>query len=153
MFSYLRTLTKWHCPHSPDAAAAINPYLLAVGPTVADLQQRVYCCGAMQGQTDGRMDRQTDIIPFREPCSAYYAGSANKARRVKRPASAEFKSESGKNRLVYYYKSAQKAASSPRTDHSVVFARLRQRTTVYWYVWCADTIGTVLVLWAGQFQC
>jgi len=107
----------------------------------------------MIGLTDRQTDGRTDARPLHRPCSAYYAGSANKARRVKRPASAEFKSESGKNRLVYYYKSAQKAASSPRTDHSVVFARLRQRTTVYWYVWCADTIGTVLVLWAGQFQC
>ena len=51
--SYLRTLTTWHCPHSPAAAAAIGPYLPLAGPTAANMQQRVCCCGPMLGQTDG----------------------------------------------------------------------------------------------------
>ena len=43
MFGYLRTLTTWHCSHSPAAAAAIDRYLLPAGPTAANLQQRVHC--------------------------------------------------------------------------------------------------------------
>jgi len=33
MFSYLRTLTAWHCPHT--AAAAIDKYLLLAGPAAS----------------------------------------------------------------------------------------------------------------------
>jgi len=45
VFSYLRMLTTWHCPHSPAAAAAIDQYLLPAGPTAANLHQLVcYCC-------------------------------------------------------------------------------------------------------------
>jgi len=54
VFSYPRTLTTWHCPHSPAAAAASDRYLLPAEPTAANLQQRVCCCGPMLGQTDGR---------------------------------------------------------------------------------------------------
>ena len=54
VFSYLRTPTTWHCPHSPAAAAAIDRCLLPAGPTAANLQQRVCCCWPMLGQTDGR---------------------------------------------------------------------------------------------------
>jgi len=36
------------------AAAAVDRYLLLTGPTTADLQQRVCCCGPMLRQTDGR---------------------------------------------------------------------------------------------------
>ena len=39
-FTYLRTLTTWHRPRSPAAAAAIDRYLLPAGPTAANLQQR-----------------------------------------------------------------------------------------------------------------
>ena len=53
VFSYLRTLTTRHCSHSPAAAAIIDRYLLPAGPTAANLQQRVCCCGPMLGQTDG----------------------------------------------------------------------------------------------------
>ena len=70
-FSHLRTLTMCHCPHSPAAAAAVDRYFLPAGPTAANLQQRVCCCGHMLGQTDGR----TDTVPFHRPCSACYAGS------------------------------------------------------------------------------
>ena len=37
-FSYLRTLTTWHCPHSPAAAAAIDRYLLPAAGSAANLQ-------------------------------------------------------------------------------------------------------------------
>jgi len=59
VFSYLRTLTTWHCPHSPDAAAAIDAidqFLLPAGSTAANLQPRVCCCESMLGQTDGQTD-------------------------------------------------------------------------------------------------
>jgi len=73
MLSYLRTLTTWHCPHSPTDAA-IDRYLLSAGPTGANLQQRICCCGPMLGQTDGHTD---DTVPFHRPCSDCYTGSAN----------------------------------------------------------------------------
>jgi len=53
VFSYLRTLTTWHCPHSPAAAAAIDRYLLPAGPTAANLQQRRAATG-WDRRTDGR---------------------------------------------------------------------------------------------------
>ena len=38
MFSYLRTLTTWHCPHSPAANCCCSDrYLLSAGPTAAGL--------------------------------------------------------------------------------------------------------------------
>jgi len=82
VFSFLRTLTTWHCPHPtlllllPSAGrAAIDRYLLTAGPTAANLQQRVCCCGPMLGQTDGR-------TPYR--CMEYYAGNANEPHFVRR---------------------------------------------------------------------
>ena len=79
-FSYPRTLTTWHCPHSPAAAVATHQYILPAGPTAANLQPQgacgqcqVCCCGPMLGQTYGR----TDTVPFHRPCSEYYAGSAD----------------------------------------------------------------------------
>ena len=59
MFSYLHTLTMWHCPHIPQhaaAAAAIDRYLLPVGPTAANLQQQAHA------GTDRRLCGQT---PYR----------------------------------------------------------------------------------------
>jgi len=47
----LRTLTTWHCPHSPSAAAAID--LLSAWPTAANLQRRRAAAG-WDRQTDGR---------------------------------------------------------------------------------------------------
>jgi len=64
-FSYPRTPTTWHCPHSPAArrcCTAIDRYLLPAGPTAANLQRRVCCRGFM-------LDRRTDTVPFRRPCS------------------------------------------------------------------------------------
>jgi len=73
IFSFLRTLTAWHCPHWPAAGraavrrATIDRYLLLAGPTAANLQQWDCCWGRQTGgQTDGRT-----------PFSAYYADSAN----------------------------------------------------------------------------
>ena len=60
VFGLRRTLTAWHYPHSPAARraavrrAAIDRYLLPTGPTAANVQQRVSCCGAMVGHTDGQ---------------------------------------------------------------------------------------------------
>ena len=80
---YLRTLKRWHCPHSPASAAAIDRYLLLAGPTVVNLQQRVCCCGPMLEQTDGRRDgwaeRRTDgrtLYRFIYP-APHTMGSAN----------------------------------------------------------------------------
>jgi len=53
--------------------AAIDRYLLPAGPTAANLQRWVCCCGPMLGQTDGR----TGTVPLHRPSSAYYVGSAN----------------------------------------------------------------------------
>jgi len=66
MSSCLRTLTTWHCPHSPAhvTASAIDRYLLAAGPTAANLQQRVCCCEPMLGQKDG----QADMIRYDTRC-------------------------------------------------------------------------------------
>ena len=36
MFSYLPTLTTWHCPHSPAAAPAIDRYFFPAGPAAAN---------------------------------------------------------------------------------------------------------------------
>jgi len=69
VFSFLRRLTTWHCPHSctinthrrsPHTATAArccwppavqHNYLLLVGPTAA-------ACGGRMGQTDRGTDRQ-----------------------------------------------------------------------------------------------
>jgi len=56
-----------------SAAVRIDLYFLPAGPTAANPQQRLCCCGPMQGQTD----RRTDTVPFHRPCSAYYTGRAN----------------------------------------------------------------------------
>jgi len=59
VFSFLRRLTTWHCPHLPAAAAERWPAVqqsidisCPLQPTAASLQQRVCCCGPMLGQTD-----------------------------------------------------------------------------------------------------
>jgi len=77
VFSCLRQLTTWHCPHSAAATtrllviagrAAINLYLLRAGPTAANPQQR-----RLDG-TDGR----TDARQLHRPCSTHtYVIGAN----------------------------------------------------------------------------
>jgi len=60
VFGYLRTLTTWHCPHSPATAAAIDRYLLPNGHTAVHLQ-RVCCRGPMLGQTDRLTDKHRTV--------------------------------------------------------------------------------------------
>jgi len=57
VFSHVRMLTTWHCPHSPAAAAAID--LLPAGHTAANPQQRRPTAGT---------DRLTDTVPLHRPC-------------------------------------------------------------------------------------
>ena len=58
MFSFLRTLTTRHCPHSPATRrvderrpCSDRSNSPAAGPTAASLLQRVCCCGPVLGQT------------------------------------------------------------------------------------------------------
>ena len=76
----LCTLTTWHCPHSHAAAAVIDRYLLLAGPTAANLQQRVCCCGPMLEQRD---DGHRTVSQTLLGHSAYYAGSANNNKKGK----------------------------------------------------------------------
>ena len=62
LFSFLRSLTTWHYPHSLDAGcAAVRRAAIdrLAGPTAANLQQLVCCCGPMLGHSDGRTDGRT----------------------------------------------------------------------------------------------
>jgi len=76
VFSYLRALTTWHCPHSLAArrrcwSQAVQQSIdihIPTGPTATNLQQRICCCGPMLGQTD----RHRTVT-----CSAYCADSEN----------------------------------------------------------------------------
>jgi len=61
VFSYRRTLTTWHCPHSHAAAADPRP-----------------CSSRSISPARSREPRRTDTVPLHKPCSTYYAGSANK---------------------------------------------------------------------------
>jgi len=73
VFSKLRQLTTWNCPHSSAlqlsaGRAAIHRYLLPAGPTAATGLLLLVHAGT---------DRWTDTIPLHRPCSSYYASSAN----------------------------------------------------------------------------
>jgi len=72
--SYLRTLTTWHCPHSPAAAAAIDRYLLPPGPQQQTCNNAFAAVGPCW---DRQTERRTDTVPFHRPCSAFYAECAN----------------------------------------------------------------------------
>jgi len=54
------------------AAAAIDRYVLPAGPTVANPPQ-----AAVADEWDRQTDIRTDTVPFRRPCFAYNACSAN----------------------------------------------------------------------------
>jgi len=82
MFSYRRTLKTWLYPHLlpravlwPRAAAA---------PAMQQSIDITYPPGPQQQtlrtllQRANGTDKRTDSVPFHKPCSAYYAGSANK---------------------------------------------------------------------------
>lgn len=74
VFSYVRMMTKWHCPL--PHAAVINGHLLPT-PTPAANPRHDAAVGKWNRDTDGRTDRRMDTIPFQRPCSTYYVGSAN----------------------------------------------------------------------------
>jgi len=82
VFSNLRMLTTWHCPHSPAAAAAIDRYISCQpGP------QQQTCSSYFAGVGpcwDRETDRRTDTVLFHRPCCAYYAGNANKGTTILR---------------------------------------------------------------------
>jgi len=59
VFSFLRTLTTWHCPRSPVAAAdswpcSCRPIAPARRAYSSKPAAAVCCCGPMLGQTHGR---------------------------------------------------------------------------------------------------
>jgi len=60
MFSYLRTLTTWHCP-LPLLQQSIDT-LRAHSSKPASR-----CCSGQMGQTKGRTDGRTDTVSFRRP--------------------------------------------------------------------------------------
>jgi len=53
--------------HPSISHAAINQYLLAAGPTAANLQQQHMAAG---------WDRRTEARQLHEPCSQYHVSSA-----------------------------------------------------------------------------
>ena len=61
----LRTLTTWHCPHSPTARRCCSNQ--SISPA-----RRAHREVSHTGT-----DRRTDTVPFHRPCSADYAGSDN----------------------------------------------------------------------------
>jgi len=91
VLSFLRTLTTWHYPHSPDARrapvrrAAIDRYLLLANDSskpAAGLLLWVHGgtdrqTGGQTDVTDGQVDRRPMIVQTHGLCSAYYAGIAN----------------------------------------------------------------------------
>jgi len=80
----LRTLTTWHCPHSPSAAAAID--LLPAWPTAANLQRRRAAAG-WDRQTDGRTrdrGRTPDSCITRGQCQKFDGGWTFRSPRIPR---------------------------------------------------------------------
>ena len=63
VFSYLRTLTTWHCPHSPTGRRCCSNRSISLANGFAAMG----LCWS----------RQTDTVPFHTPCSACYAGSTS----------------------------------------------------------------------------
>ena len=69
----IRTLTTWHCPHSPAARraavrrAAIDRYVVPAGST---LHSSKVCC--REPCWDRRTDGQTDARQMHRPRSAFY---------------------------------------------------------------------------------
>jgi len=71
VFSFLRQLITWHCPHlllnavllRRPAAAAVDRYLLPAGPTAANPPYAAAAVDRWDRQTDTRTetDRQTDV--------------------------------------------------------------------------------------------
>ena len=72
VFSYLRTLTTWHCPHSPAADAERRPCSNRSISPASSRKPTGLLLRARAGT-----DRRTDTVPLHRPCCTYYAGSAN----------------------------------------------------------------------------
>ena len=82
-FSYLRTLTTWHCPHSPAAATAIDTFC-PPGP-----QQQT--CNSGFAAMDLCWDRQMDgHRTVSQTCSTYYAGSAKNSNISRKMKNTQF---------------------------------------------------------------
>jgi len=74
-FSLLRTLTAWHCPHSPATRRCY--WLLAVQQPIdiscpPGLQQQTCSSGFAAVGTDRRTDRETNTVSLHRPCCTYY---------------------------------------------------------------------------------
>ena len=74
MFSYLRTLTTWHCPHSAAARRCCSNR--SIPPRWAHSSKSA-AAGLLLCAHAGT-DSRTDTLPFHRPCSTYYASTANK---------------------------------------------------------------------------
>jgi len=68
VISYLRTPTTWHCPHSPDARRRCSSWSISPARWAQDSKP-----AGLLVWTHFGTDRQTDTVPFLEPCSTYYA--------------------------------------------------------------------------------
>jgi len=68
VFSYLRTLTTWHCPLQRSIEICCTP---GISRTRHTLLQPA-------NGTDRQTDVRKDTVPFHRPYSAYNADSANK---------------------------------------------------------------------------
>jgi len=56
VFSYLRTLTTWHCPHSPAASRRCSSRSISPAHLGPQQQTCSSCCGRVLGQTNGQID-------------------------------------------------------------------------------------------------
>jgi len=75
VFSYLRKLTMWHCPHLPTAAAECQSCSnWSICPACQAHSSKTSNSGPMPGQTD---THTTDIVPLHRPCSTHYASNEN----------------------------------------------------------------------------
>jgi len=75
--SFLRTLTTWHCPHSP-AAAAVERRLYSnrsISPARRAHSSKPAAAGLLLW-AHASLVRRTDTV--HRPCSAYYSDSTNK---------------------------------------------------------------------------
>jgi len=79
VFSCLRTLTTWHCPHLQAARRCCS--CRSISPIRRARSSKRAAAGLLlraRAGRDGRTDGQTDTAPFHRHCSANYAASANK---------------------------------------------------------------------------
>ena len=91
VFNFLRTLTTWHCPHSPAArccwAPGSNRSISPAGRALSNKPAAAACDGRMMGQTDRQTgDKWTDARQLHKPCAAYYVVSAKSTNRERKCA-------------------------------------------------------------------